>query len=131
MPLRFWQLLFACVVALAVLAEARPEHSGSDPNKNNARAGLAKLAKLRRSARHHHNAEFTLNHTHTRSKFRSGHLHHFEHFERVGSAHAHMFNFFRLAGDFLHLGAFGFLLFHLHSTRSCEGISLRTQAMYL
>jgi len=42
-----------------------------------------------------------------------------------------MFNLFRLAGDFLHLASFGFLLFQLHSTKSCEGISLRTQCMYL
>jgi len=129
---RWAQLLLACAVALATVEEARgavnsDKEAPPDPHA----ARMAKLRHIKRSARHHHNAEFTLNHTHTRSKFRAGHLHHFEHFERVGSAHAHMFNLFRLAGDFLHLFAFGFLLYHLNSTKSCEGISLRTQAIYL
>jgi len=128
---RSMRILLVCAITLAIyhgFAEAADEK----PAKTGAADATPAVKEFkRRSARHHHNEGMTLNHTHTRSKFRPGSLHHFEHMERVGSAHAHMFNLFRLAGDFLHLGAFGFLLYHLHSTKSCEGISFRTQAMYL
>jgi len=136
------RVLLVCVLALALyhgFAEAadekpaEPVHAAEKLTEAIAKPSEKLGAKLKKplSARHHHNEGMTLNHTHTRSKFRPGSLHHFEHMERVGSAHAHMFNLFRLSGDFLHLGAFGFLLYHLHSTKSCEGISFRTQAMYL
>jgi len=45
--------------------------------------------------------------------------------------HEHMFNSFRLAGDFLHLGSFMFLLIQFHSAKSCTGISLKSQELYL
>jgi len=45
--------------------------------------------------------------------------------------HAHMFNFFRLAGDFLHLAAFAFLIMRLTVAKSCRGISLKSQELYL
>eukprot|EP00656_Telonema_subtile_P005974 TRINITY_DN12744_c0_g1_i1.p1 TRINITY_DN12744_c0_g1~~TRINITY_DN12744_c0_g1_i1.p1 ORF type:complete len:315 (-),score=73.95 TRINITY_DN12744_c0_g1_i1:313-1257(-) len=120
------QLLLGAVAVL-VLLQGLVDATTADEGSHK----IAHKIKHRRSARAHHNAEFTLNHTHTRSRFKPGSLHHFEHVERVGSAHAHMFNLFRLAGDFLHLGAFGFLLFHLHTTKSCEGVSFKTQALYL
>lgn len=142
-PCRILQPALALVLAtdysLTGFAEAadekpaEPVHAAEKLKEAIAKPSEKLGAKLKKrlSARHHHNEGMTLNHTHTRSKFRPGSLHHFEHMERVGSAHAHMFNLFRLSGDFLHLGAFGFLLYHLHSTKSCEGISFRTQAMYL
>merc|ERR1719424_2171951 len=126
------RVLLVCVLALALyhgFAEAadekpaEPEHAAEKLKDANVKPSekLGSKLKKRLSARHHHNEGMTLNHTHTRSKFRPGSLHHFEHMERVGSAHAHMFNLFRLSGDFLHLGAFGFLLYHLHSTKNCAG----------
>jgi len=45
--------------------------------------------------------------------------------------HAHMFNGFRLAGDFLHLASFVFLLLQFHRAKSCTGISLKSQELYL
>jgi len=87
-----------------------------------------------RSARHHDNHHISLNTTHKRVRMHPGHLSHFEH-HRVGHAnlasHAHMFNIFRLLGDFSHIGAFCFLLFRLHAAGSCAGISLKTQELYL
>lgn len=41
-----------------------------------------------------------------------------------------MFNLFRVAGDFLHLFSFLLLLLKIHTTKSCRGISLKTQALY-
>jgi len=88
-----------------------------------------------RSARHHHNEGLSLNTTHKRVKLHMhGHLSHFEHHsvDRGNLAtHAHMFNVFRLMGDFSHIAAFLFLLFRLHGAHSCAGISLRTQELYL
>mmetsp|Transcript_24321 Transcript_24321/g.39194 ORF Transcript_24321/g.39194 Transcript_24321/m.39194 type:complete len:299 (-) Transcript_24321:136-1032(-) len=45
--------------------------------------------------------------------------------------HAHMFNGFRLAGDFLHLSSFVFLLIQFRTAQSCSGISLKSQELYL
>mmetsp|Transcript_4073 Transcript_4073/g.7506 ORF Transcript_4073/g.7506 Transcript_4073/m.7506 type:complete len:314 (+) Transcript_4073:68-1009(+) len=45
--------------------------------------------------------------------------------------HAHMFNGFRLAGDFLHLASFVFLLMQFHHAKNCGGISLKSQELYL
>eukprot|EP00469_Lotharella_globosa_P006054 CAMPEP_0167800710 /NCGR_PEP_ID=MMETSP0111_2-20121227/17929_1 /TAXON_ID=91324 /ORGANISM="Lotharella globosa, Strain CCCM811" /LENGTH=271 /DNA_ID=CAMNT_0007696093 /DNA_START=53 /DNA_END=868 /DNA_ORIENTATION=- len=45
--------------------------------------------------------------------------------------HAHMFNGFRLAGDFLHLASLVFLLIQFHTAKSQAGISLKTQELYL
>jgi len=65
---------------------------------------------------------------------RPGHLSHFDHHSikrgNLGS-HAHMFNIFRLTGDFSHIGAFVFLLFRLQSANNAAGISLKTQELYL
>ncbi|KAG1656319.1 hypothetical protein FOA52_006650 [Chlamydomonas sp. UWO 241] len=41
-----------------------------------------------------------------------------------------MMNIFRLSGDMLHLLSFVVLLLKIHATRSCRGISLRTQQCY-
>jgi len=87
-----------------------------------------------KSARHHDNHHISLNTTHKRLRFHAGHISHFEH-HRIhkdsASVHAHMFNIFRLMGDFSHIGAFAFLLFRLNAARSCAGISLKTQELYL
>mmetsp|Transcript_12524 Transcript_12524/g.18715 ORF Transcript_12524/g.18715 Transcript_12524/m.18715 type:complete len:306 (-) Transcript_12524:312-1229(-) len=45
--------------------------------------------------------------------------------------HAHMFNIFRMAGDFLHLASFAFLILQFHTGKSCLGISLKSQELYL
>ncbi len=42
-----------------------------------------------------------------------------------------MFNLFRIAGDLLHLASFVILLLKIFSTRSCKGISLKTQCLYV
>lgn len=65
---------------------------------------------------------------------RPGALAHFDHHSvKRGNlaAHAHMFNIFRLAGDFSHVASFAFLVFRLQSAGNCAGISLRTQEIYL
>jgi len=65
---------------------------------------------------------------------KAGHLSHFDHhsFKRGNMAmHAHMFNIFRLAGDFSHVASFVFLLFRVMGASNCAGISLKTQEMYL
>merc|ERR1712070_979469 len=86
------------------------------------------------SARHHDNHGLSLNTTHRRVRMRPGHLSHFDHHSikrgNLGS-HAHMFNIFRLTGDFSHIGAFVFLLFRLQSANNAAGISLKTQELYL
>jgi len=41
-----------------------------------------------------------------------------------------MFNIFRVAGDLLHLFSFFVLLLKIHSTKSCRGVSLKTQILY-
>lgn len=38
-----------------------------------------------------------------------------------------IFNPFRIAGDLLHLASFCILLLKIFATRSCKGISLKTQ----
>jgi len=86
------------------------------------------------SARHHDNHGMSLNTTHKRVRMRPGHLSHFDHHSiKRGnlSSHAHMFNVFRLLGDFSHVAAFAFLLFRLQSAGNCAGISLKTQEFYL
>ncbi|KAJ2496648.1 endoplasmic reticulum retention protein [Coemansia sp. RSA 1972] len=40
-------------------------------------------------------------------------------------------NIFRLAGDLLHLGSIFILIARLQQTKSCAGISLKTQCLYL
>lgn len=65
---------------------------------------------------------------------RPGHISHFDHHSiKRGNlaSHAHMFNIFRLAGDFSHVASFAFLLFRLQSAGNCAGISLKTQEFYL
>lgn len=42
-----------------------------------------------------------------------------------------MLNIFRLVGDLLHLASFIILLRKIRATRSCAGISMKTQEMYL
>jgi len=86
------------------------------------------------SARHHDNHGLSLNTTHRRVRMRTGSLSHFDHHSiKRGNlaSHAHMFNMFRLAGDFSHIGAFVFLLWRLSRSASCAGISLKTQEIYL
>jgi ER lumen protein retaining receptor len=51
--------------------------------------------------------------------------------KRQNLVHKHMFNFFRLGGDMLHLVSFVSLLYILLTKRSCAGISVRTQELYL
>ena len=51
--------------------------------------------------------------------------------EQEDLVHKHMFNFFRLSGDMLHLASFVSLLYILLTKRSCAGISVRTQEIYL
>jgi len=75
-----------------------------------------------------------LNTTHRRVRMRPGALSHFDHHSvKRGNlaSHAHMFNIFRLAGDFSHVASFLFLLFRLQGRNNCAGISLRTQQIYL
>jgi ER lumen protein retaining receptor len=40
-------------------------------------------------------------------------------------------NLFRLAGDVMHLASIFILLLKIHTSRSCSGISLKTQILYL
>jgi len=40
-------------------------------------------------------------------------------------------NIFRLGGDFLHLGSIFVLLLKMFANKSCRGVSLKTQALYL
>lgn len=42
-----------------------------------------------------------------------------------------MYNIFRIAGDLLHLASFLILLAKIFATRSCKGISLKTQCLYV
>lgn len=51
--------------------------------------------------------------------------------EQEDLVHKHMFNFFRLSGDMLHLASFVSLLYILLTKKSCAGISVRTQEIYL
>merc|ERR1719498_2018545 len=86
------------------------------------------------SARHHDNHGLSLNTTHRRVRMKPGSLSHFDHHSlKRGNlaSHAHMFNIFRLAGDFSHVASFVFLLMRLITKANCAGISLRTQEMYL
>jgi len=86
------------------------------------------------SARHQDNQGLSLNTTHRRVRMRPGALSHFDHHSvKRGNlaSHAHMFNVFRLMGDFSHVASFAFLVFRLQSAGSCAGISLKTQEIYL
>merc|ERR1719326_2346830 len=64
-----------------------------------------------KSARDHENSGLSLDTTHKRVRMRPGHLSHFDHHSvkrgNLGS-HAHMFNIFRLLGDFSHVASFAF-----------------------
>eukprot|EP01128_Nolandella_sp_AFSM9_P006089 TRINITY_DN3062_c0_g1_i1.p1 TRINITY_DN3062_c0_g1~~TRINITY_DN3062_c0_g1_i1.p1 ORF type:complete len:232 (-),score=57.24 TRINITY_DN3062_c0_g1_i1:712-1386(-) len=44
---------------------------------------------------------------------------------------SHGMNIFRILGDFLHLFSFIVLILKIRSQRSCEGISVKTQQLYL
>jgi len=97
-------------------------------------ADAADPPKVVRSARHDDNHGLMLNTTHRRVRMRPGALSHFDHHSiKRGNlaSHAHMFNIFRLAGDFSHVASFAFLLFRLQSGGSCAGISGKTQEIYL
>lgn len=110
-------LLFAVISALSYYAE-----------------GANRAVPQFKSARHHDNHGLSLNTTHKRVRMRPGHLSHFDHHSTKRgnlASHAHMFNIFRLLGDFSHVASFAFLLFRLSSAGNCAGISLKTQEIYL